>query len=387
MIYRELGTTGLKVSQLGFGAMRLPMKGDRVDRDASTPMVSEEKGAPVDDELAIPMIHRAFEAGVNYIDTAVGYCNRDSQRAVGAALKGWRDKIVVSTKNHYYDEDESEWWKNLEDSLRLLGVETIDIYNHHGIRWKTWQEKVEPRVSQWMVKAKEQGLIRHICVSFHDDNDALRNIVDTGYASSITLQYNLLDRQLADGISYAKQKGIGVVVMGPVGGGRLGGGSEVLGGALPNVDRVPDLALRFVLADPNVSVALSGMSTMRQVEENLATASDPAALSADDLAVIDELLERLKKMAELYCTGCKYCMPCPEEVAIPKIFDRYNRGRVYGLWESARAEYARLGKGWDKGAKADACVECGECEEKCPQNIPIRKQLKEAHEALTDTDQ
>lgn len=374
MIYRELGTTGLKVSQLGFGAMRLPM-------------VSEEKGAPVDDELAIPMIHRAFEAGVNYIDTAVGYCNRDSQRAVGAALKGWRDKIVVSTKNHYYDEDESEWWKNLEDSLRLLDVETIDIYNHHGIRWKTWQEKVEPRVSKWMVKAREQGLIRHICVSFHDDNDALRNIVDTGYASSITLQYNLLDRQLADGIAYAKQKGIGVVVMGPVGGGRLGGASEVLGGALPNVGRVPELALRFVLANPDVSVALSGMSTMRQVEENLATASDPAVLSADDLAVIDELLERLKKMAELYCTGCKYCMPCPEEVAIPKIFERYNRGRVYGLWESARAEYARLGKGWDKGAKADACVECGECEEKCPQNIPIRKQLKEAHEALTDTDQ
>jgi len=371
LIYRELGSTGLRVSQLGFGAMRLPMLG-------------EGKEARVNDELALPMIHRAFEAGVNYIDTAVGYCNRDSQRTVGVALKGWREKIVVSTKNHYYGEDEGEWWKNLEDSLRLLQVEAIDIYNHHGMRWKRWQEDVEPRVGTWMRKAHEQGLVRHICISFHDDNDALRKLVDTGYPESITLQYNLLDRKLEDGIAYAREKGLGVVVMGPVGGGRLGVDSEVLESVLPNVRRVPELALRFVLANPNVSVALSGMSTLQQVEENLAVASDGAALSEADQAAIDEHLQRLKKMADLYCTGCGYCMPCPEEVAIPKIFERYNRGRVYGLWESARKAYGDLGViPWDKGKKADACVDCGECEEKCPQNLPIREQLKEAHQALT----
>ena len=372
VIYRELGRSGLKVSQLGFGAMRLPM-------------VGEGKEARVDDELAIPMIHRAFEAGVNYIDTAVGYGNGDSQRAVGVALKGWRDRVVVSTKNHYYGEEEADWWKHLEDSLRLLGVEWIDIYNHHGINWKGYRENVEPRVSQWMAKARDQGLIRHVCVSFHDDNDALRKIVDTGYAASITLQYNLLDRKLEDGIAYAKDKGLGVVVMGPVGGGRLGGASEVLEGAVAGIDRVPDLALRFVLSNPNVTVALSGMSTMEQVEENLASASDAVSLSDADRAAIDGHLVRLAKLADLYCTGCGYCQPCPAEVAIPKIFDRYNRGRIYGLWESARADYARLGTGWDKGAKADACTECGQCEEKCPQDIPIRQQLKEAHEALAET--
>lgn len=370
MIYRELGRTGLKVSQLGFGAMRLPMLG-------------EGKEARVNDELAVPMIHRAFEGGVTYIDTAVGYGNRDSQRAVGVALKGWRDRVVVSTKNPYYGEDEKEWWQNLEDSLRLLQVETIDVYNHHGMRWKTWGESVEPRVRAWMLKARDQGLVRHVCISFHDDNEALRRFVDTGYPASITLQYNLLDRKLTDGIAYAHEKGMGVVVMGPVAGGRLGVASDVLEKVLPNVRRVPELALRFVLANPNVSVALSGMSTMQQVEENLATAADPAVLSEDDLAAIDEHLQRLKKLADLYCTGCGYCQPCPNEVAIAKIFERYNRGRVYGLWDSARADYARIGHGWDKGKKADACTECGECEEKCPQNIPIRQQLKEAHEALT----
>lgn len=371
MQYRELGKTGLRVSQLGFGAMRLPMTGEgdqqRVDR-----------------ELALPMIHRAFEAGVNYIDTAVGYCHQDSQRAVGDALKGWRDKIVVSTKNPNYGEDEGEWWKNLEDSLERLDVEFIDLYCHHGLRWKRYVESIEPRLSKWMFKARDQGLIKHVCCSFHDDNEALMNLVEAGYVEVITLQYNMLDRKLEEGMAAAREKGIGVVVMGPVAGGRLGAGSEVLEQAIPGVDRVPELALRFVLSNPDVSVALSGMSTMQHVEENLATASEAVSFSDDDKAAIAEHLERLKKLADLYCTGCEYCLPCPEEVAIAKIFERYNRGRVYGLWESARESYAGLGKvRWDRGNNAEACNECGECEEKCPQDIPIRKQLKEAHAELT----
>ena len=371
MQYRELGKTGLRVSQLGFGAMRLPMTGEgdqqRVDR-----------------ELALPMIHRAFEAGVNYIDTAVGYCHQDSQRAVGDALKGWRDKIVVSTKNPNYGEDEGEWWKNLEDSLERLDVEFIDLYCHHGLRWKRYVEAIEPRLSKWMFKARDQGLIKHVCCSFHDDNEALMNLVEAGYVEVITLQYNMLDRKLEEGMAAAREKGIGVVVMGPVAGGRLGAGSEVLEQAIPGVDRVPELALRFVLSNPDVAVALSGMSTMQHVEENLATASEAVSFSDDDKAAIAEHLERLKKLADLYCTGCEYCLPCPEEVAIAKIFERYNRGRVYGLWESARESYAGLGKvRWDRGNNAEACNECGECEEKCPQDIPIRKQLKEAHAELT----
>jgi hypothetical protein len=328
------------------------------------------------------MIHRAFEGGVNYIDTAVGYCNHDSQCAVGEALKGWRDKVVVSTKNPEYD-DERKWWQNLEDSLERLQVDAIDVYNHHGVNGKRFAERVGPEVSKWMGKARDQGLIRHVCTSFHDDNDALVRIVESGYPEVITLQYNLLDRRLEEGIARASEAGIGVVVMGPVGGGRLGVSSDVLEGLIPGVDRVPELALRFVLSNPNVSVALSGMATMQHVEENVATAADEVSLSHDDQAAIAEHLERLGKLADLYCTGCKYCMPCPQEVNIAAVFEKYNWGRVYGLWEVARKRYAQIGRvPWMKGNQADACVECGVCEEKCPQNIPIREQLKEAHAAL-----
>ena len=377
MIYRELGRTGLKVSQLGFGAMRFPMKGEGDEQI-------------VDRELAIPMIHRAFEAGVNYIDSAVGYCYKDSQRVVGEALKSkspggpaWRDRIVVSTKNPYYGEDQKDWWQNLEDSLERLQVDCIDIYNHHGMNWKQYTEAVEPRVSKWMCKARDQGLIKHICTSFHDDNEALAKIVDTGYVESITLQYNILDRSLREGIAHAHEKGLGVVVMGPVAGGRLGAQGEPIKAMVPGIERLPDLALRFVLSNPNVSIALSGMSTMQQVEENVETAAGQAALSPEDLKAIDRQLARLQKMADLYCTGCDYCIPCPNEVNIPRIFGIYNQARVYGLWDHAKRRYGNLRETAPKnGMAADACTDCAECEEKCPQNIPIREQLKEAHHAL-----
>ncbi|HCE43052.1 MAG TPA: aldo/keto reductase [Lentisphaeria bacterium] len=371
MIYRKLGRTGLSASILGFGAMRLPMKG-------------EGDAQKVDRELAIPMIHRAFNSGVNYIDTAVGYCNSDSQRTVGEALKGWREKIILSTKNPCYELDEKAWWKNLEDSLERLQVQHIDIYNHHGINWKSWTEKVEPFLSKLMMKAKDQKLIRHICFSFHDSNENLKKLIETGYPDVITLQYNLLDRSNEEGIALAHEKGMGVVVMGPVGGGRLGVSSEVLEKLIPGTNRVPALALRFVLSNPHVCIALSGMSTMEQVQENLEIASDNKPFTDEELDIISEHLQKLKKMAELYCTGCNYCMPCPKDVAIPKIFERYNRGRVYGLWDNAKKAYSDLGKvQWDKGSKADACVNCGLCEDKCPQKIPIRKMLAEAHKRLS----
>lgn len=367
MQYRALGRTGYNVSQLGFGAMRLPMMG-------------EGEAAQVNRELAIPMIHKAFETGVNYIDTAVGYCNQDSQRAVGEALIGWRDRIVVSTKNHEY-QDEKTWWTHLEDSLQRLQVEYIDIYNHHGINWERWTKDVEPNVSHWMRKAKDQGLIKHICTSFHDNNANLIKLIDTGYFESFTLQYNMLDRQLEEAIAYAHEQGVGIVVMGPVAGGRLGTASPVLEELLPQVKRVPELALRFVLANPNVTLALSGMSTLQQVEENCATASDEVSLNPADKTAIEEHLLRLKQMADLYCTGCGYCMPCSHEVNIPHVFQVYNEARVYGLWDVARRAYHE----WRgvQGKPADACEECAECEPKCPQHIEIRAQLAEAHEALT----
>jgi predicted aldo/keto reductase-like oxidoreductase len=367
MKYATLGRTGLKVSRLGFGAMRLPMDGESIDR-----------------KLAIPMIHKAFEAGVTYIDTAVGYCNQDSQRVVGEALKGWRDKVVLSTKNHYFGTDEKEWWQHLENSLERLQTDHIDIYNTHGVNGGEKLTNVTDHVIKWLRSAKDQGMIKHICTSFHDGNDALRKVIDSDFYDSVTIQYNLLDRQLEDGIAYAREKNVGVIVMGPVAGGRLGAPNKVLSEFVPGIERIPELALRFVLANPNVDIALSGMSTMTQVEENIAISSDDRDFGPDELAAIDEQLARLKKTADIYCTGCAYCRPCPQGVNIPRVFDTYNQARAYGLWDNAKNAYKRwAGKQDEKQMQADACNECAECEEKCPQDIPIRKQLKEAHSALT----
>jgi predicted aldo/keto reductase-like oxidoreductase len=369
VIYRALGKTGLMVSQLGFGAMRLPM-------------VGEGENARVDREKATPMIHAAFRAGVNYIDSAVMYCNHDSQRAVGDALKAWgkRDEIVVATKNHYYGESEADWFKNLEDSLARLQVDAIDVYHHHGVNRNSFKDVVLPRLGKWMHKAVAQGLVKHIACSFHDNCDALMGILDADYAEVFTVQYNMLDRQLEPAIAKAHARGVGIVVMGPVAGGRLGVDSnEVFANLLPAVKRVPELALRFVLANDHATVALSGMSTLQQVTENCAIAADTIALSAADRAAIDTHLAKLKAMADLYCTGCNYCKPCPNNVDIPGIFSRYNQARVYGFWDQAKRAYGELVK---KNIAADVCVQCGECEPKCPQHLHIRDQLQEAHAAL-----
>ncbi|MDA3797911.1 MAG: aldo/keto reductase [Kiritimatiellae bacterium] len=368
MQYTILGKTGLKVSRLGFGAMRLPMTEEKlVDRDKST-----------------AMFHKAIEAGVNYLDTAVFYCHEDSQKALGDAIQGkCREDLVISTKNHYFEDDEKMWWTNLENSLNYIKTDYIDIYNTHGIQWKAYKEKVEPRISKWLIKAKDQGLIRHIGTSFHDDLEALKKVVDTGFYESITLQYNLLNQGFAEGIDYAKAAGMGVVVMGPVAGGQLDTPSQTFGSLVSSITKTPELAMRFVLANPNVDVALSGMSTMQQVEENLATCSDPLPLTPENYEQIKVQLEKLKKMSDLYCTGCGYCTPCPEKIPIPKIFELYNKARVYDILERSKKSYNRIGTNpKNPENKADACTECGACEKKCPQNIPIRQQLKDACQML-----
>ncbi|MFP4056695.1 MAG: aldo/keto reductase [Candidatus Brocadiia bacterium] len=364
MQYAVLGRTGLKVSRLGFGAMRLPMQGREVDRDKT-----------------IPMIHRAFKEGVNYIDTAVMYCNGDSQRAVGEALQGWRDQIVVSTKNHYYNKnDDGPWWKNLEDSLRLLGVETIDIYNFHGLKWERFVDQVAgpDGMLAWMHKARDQGLIRHICFSFHDTAEALRKLAETREFDAVTLQYNLLDRHNEPALGACKKAGLGVVVMGPVGGGRLGSPSEAIQKMIPGARSVPEVALRFVLANPNVAVALSGMSEMKHVKENVRVASRKEPLGAREKRRVKAILNRYKKLADLYCTGCNYCMPCPSGVNIPRNFMLLNYARVYGLEDLAKSQYRRL------EGKATQCVACGKCMDKCPQNIDIIAQLRETVRTLDD---
>ncbi len=372
MRYRDFGNTGVKVSILGFGAMRLPeeeIKGKYQVREAES----------------IEMMHRAFELGVNYVDTAYWYCHSQSELVVGKALQGWRDKVYLSTKMPTgMVEKAGDYRRFLEEQLKKLKVAYIDFYHFHGLNEDRFKNIVlKHNLLKEAQKAKDEGLTKHISFSFHDKPEVMKRIIDFGIFESVLCQYNLLDRSNEKAMAYAKRKGLGVAVMGPVGGGRLVI-SDILKEAIGlDVKSTPELALRFVLANKNVSLTLSGMENKEIVEKNAGTASLSEPLSSKQLEIIKDLIEKRKKKEEIPCTSCGYCQPCTENVAIPEIFQLMNYYTVYGLKEYARKQYQNIGSGdKDERKQADACVECGECEEKCPQKIKIMQRLKEAREIL-----
>lgn len=373
MQYRAFGNTGANISTLGFGAMRLPQK-------------SIDGKMIYDYDEGIRIIHRAFELGVNYIDTAPYYCDKESEIIVGKALKGWREKVYVSTKNPIEDDSGVHYRERLEKSLKKMDIDYIDFYHMWGINWDQFEQKINVKDGPLMqaMKAKEEGLIRHISFSFHDKPENMIKLIDTGFFETVLCQYNLLDRSNEQAIAHAHEKGLGVVVMGPVGGGRLGAPSGVIQKLIPGgAKSSAELALRFVIANRNVTCALSGMGSMAMVEENVLAASNESNLSDVEVASINAAMEQNRKLAELYCTGCNYCMPCPQDINIPLNFQLMNYHRVYGLTDHARGEYNKIGTvDWMKGKKADECIECGICETKCPQKINIREQLKETAQAL-----
>ena len=374
MIYKEYGKTGKMLSALGFGIARLPML-----RDA------DGKAIGVDDEKAIPMVHKAFELGVNIVDSGHYYMDKHSEAFTGRALKGIRDKVYISTKNDAEDCAYDNWMIWLERSLRELQTDYIDFYLFWGLTLEKWQTKIDKPggLIDAMRKAKDEGIIRHISFSTHDAPQNINGIADTGFFESVLMQYNLLDRVNEETIQYCSEKGLGVSIMGPVGGGRLGEPSkviqEMLGG---KVKSTAEMALRFVLANPYVNVAFSGMDTMESIIENCATASVEGPLTPAELKKVDENFNEIKSLAALYCTGCNYCMPCPQGLNIPNILGLMNYHRVYGLTDYARSQYAGLLSLDSNQKAADACVNCGECETKCPQKIEVMRQLKETHETL-----
>ena len=377
MQYHNFGNTGVKVSALGFGAMRLPEE--------------EIKGKyHIREEESIEMMQRAFQLGVNYIDTAYGYCHSQSELVVGKALEEWKDKVYLSTKMPtWMVEKKDDYRRFLEEQLKKLNVEYIDFYHFHGLsedRFKNIILKYD--LLREARKAKDERLIKHISFSFHDKPEVMKRLIDIGIFESVLCQYNLLDRSNEEAMAYAQSKGLGVAVMGPVGGGRLVV-SDILKETIgSDVKSTPELALRFVLANKNVSVALSGMENMEMVEENVRVASLSEHLTNKELQIMENFIEARKRKEEIPCTMCGYCQPCPESVAIPDIFQLMNYYTIYGLKEYAGKEYQNIGVGtlWsgdkDERQRADACVECGRCEEQCPQKIGIMEKLKEIHEIL-----
>ena len=366
MQYRQFGKIG-RISALGFGCMRLPLDAE----------------GNVDESLAIPMLRRGYELGINYFDTAYYYCNEQSQYVVGKAIKPFRNHIMLSTKLPLGDTaDRSFFRKTLEEQLRRLDTDYLDVYHFHALNWKKFNDVV---LANDMLtdarKAIDEGLIRHISFSFHDKPEYISAIIERGEIfSSVLCQYNLLDRANEEQIAKVHERGMGVVIMGPVGGGRLGGASMLSEKITKKFTATPELALRFVLGNENVSCALSGMSTMEQLEQNAAVADDEVPMTPETFRQIHDALHEIEHFNDLYCTGCEYCLPCPRGVEIPKIFKAYNMHNVYGLTEFAKNSYAKISEKAGLGSAATACVGCRSCVKKCPQNLDIPVNLKKIDE-------
>ncbi len=376
MQYRKLGKFG-EVSALGFGCMRLP---------------TLKPGKPkIDRERAINLIREGIDGGINYVDTAHMYHDKESEVVVGLALKdGYREKVRLVTKCPvFYDvfNETKHFDYYLDEQLTKLDVDYLDFYLMHGLNAKTFKEKVQDLdLVEAAMSAKEQGKIKHLGFSFHDKPEVLKEIIDTSHFDLMLVQYNVLDQVNEEMIGYAAKKGMGVVTMGSVGGGRLAGSppdsmSQWLSEGRSNF---ADLALKFVLSNPNVSVALSGMGTEEMLRDNLALSSksDYNQYLGTEKDRIDKIALKFKELSDIVCTGCGYCMPCPNEVNIKLVFEYMIRYQIYGQ-EEARHWYANIGKvNWAPGKNAEACIECEECLEKCPQKIPIIEQLKKAHQLL-----
>ncbi|MFU0826538.1 MAG: General stress protein 69 [Lachnoclostridium sp.] len=376
MNYRKYGNTGENISVLGFGCMRFP----EYEKDGKW---------YVDEDKTSKMLLHAYENGVNYFDTAPYYCHSNSELAVGKALKGIRNKVMISTKIPV-DECKStgDYRKFLENSLKKLDTSYIDFYHFWGLNKAKFEEGVLGlHLLEEAKKAKDEGLIKHISFSFHDDPKIIKYIIDTAEEKGIPMetmlvQYNLLDRSNEEMIHYARSKGLGVVAMGPVGGGRLAAPTDLykkLTGK-PSIATY-ELAFRFVLGNPDISCALSGMQDIEMVKKNILIASDNSKMSEEEWNQLKDAVEQLKKFSELYCTGCAYCQPCPAGINIPHIFNLYTYHNVYGLTDYAKNEMNKYKS--EAGKTIADCKNCGYCERKCPQKLKIRDELKRVEKVLT----
>jgi uncharacterized protein len=380
-LYRPFGRTGEQVSILGFGAMRLPVIDGHRER--------------IDVPLATEMLHYALDHGVNYIDTAFPYHGAsfddtpgNSEGFVGDALAaGYRDKVLLATKMpHWLVKSREDMERILAGQLERLRTDRIDCYLLHGMGAEPWEKLTGLGVVDFLEAAKADGRIRFAGFSYHDDPPAFAPVVDGYDWDFCQIQYNFLDVDFqagAAGLAYAAERGLGVIVMEPVKGGRLAPplpeAIQALWDGYP-VERSPvEWALRFVWDDPRVSLLLSGMSTMDQVVANVETASKAQAgsLSAAEKALIDRVRDAYQARTVVDCTKCRYCMPCPQGIDIPLVLSSVNDASLFDDPEGAKKGY-NMEVDIKHTARASECTECGQCEEACPQQLEVIRELANA---------
>lgn len=373
--HRRFGDLDLSFSVLGFGAMRLPLAGERPE--------------DIDREEARRMLRRAVDLGVDYVDTAYAYHGGASESWLGWALQdGYRERVAVATKLPPWKVGvRDDFDRLLDEQLTRLGT-TIDLYLLHGLDDESWRENVLAHdVLGAAERALGDGRIGHLGFSFHDSYDVFMRILEgADLWEFCQIQYNYMDEEYqagTRGLYAAAERGLGVVVMEPLRGGQLArptpevaaiwaAARQEIQGASPSPACLPETpvewALRWVWSHPEVSLLLSGMSTMEQVEQNVHYASRAGEpLSAAEHAVIARVRDAYRAAVPIPCTACKYCLPCPNKVAIPDILELYNDAIAYADAAGARRRYTWLGE----DERADACTACGECEDRCPQHIGI----------------
>lgn len=357
MQYRKMGKTGALVSALGFGCMRFPINEDNT----------------INEDLAISMLRHAIDSGVNYVDTAYPYHQGTSELVVGKALKdGYREKVYLADKLPVWLlESEDDFDKYLDEQLEKLGTDHIDFYLLHALSKERFEEKVKKfNLTKKLEEARAAGKIRYIGFSFHDSLDIFKEIIDyyDGW-DFCQIQYNYINlthQAGTEGLEYAASKGLGVIIMEPLLGGKLANLAPHVAEAFPEGKAHVEYALDYLWDKAEVSLLLSGMSTPEQVEDNLLYAgrSHVGMVTEEDRKAYAKAKEIFDKMALVNCTKCAYCMPCPFGLNIPELFAAYNMTASHGM-DPAKEAYAAL------STKADACSACHHCEKECPQHIKI----------------
>ena len=376
MQYRRFGKLDWRVSALGFGCMRFPLKG--------------EKPSDIDEPEATRMLHYAIDQGVNYVDTAYPYHGGNSEWVVGRALKGeYRNKVRLATKLPCWKvEAAADFDRFLNEQLEKLQTDHIDFYLLHALNGRSWPKMRDLDVLEWAEKAIADGRIGHIGFSFHDKYEVFQEIVDAYEGWTFCqIQYNYMDIENqagTKGLRHAASKGLAVVIMEPLLGGRLVDPpppAQTLWDVAAKKRAPADWALQWLWHQPEVSVVLSGMSAMQQVEENVASgaASEINGLTEEELALVARVRQKYQELGPIPCTKCEYCMPCPNGVNIPRNFEVYNEGVMYDKPGEARKVY-NLWMAEDQ--RASECIQCRQCEEQCPQGISISEWMVRVHKVL-----
>ncbi|MFA5863321.1 MAG: aldo/keto reductase [Phycisphaerae bacterium] len=367
MRYRPLGRTGLMVSALSFGCMRL----------------SENQ------DLNTSLISRAIDLGVNYFETTRGYCQGQCQHRTAPGLKGKTSGVIISGKAFVgQDTTAHSFRKEIDLQLDILGLTHFKFFQVGWFSWGSMPHLLRKGGALEAIRrAKDEGLIHFVGFTGHDTPENFNKCVETGLFDTLTIPYSLLNRTYEPTIKRAGERGLGVVAMCPVAGGALAYDSSKLRQALKMDLPTSALALRFVLSNPDISTACSGMNTLEQLEENVQTVKrfDPEKDAAFE--ALCEGVDRLRrKFGDKICTTCGYCMPCPKNINIPWNMEIYRNWKCFGLGEISESQPGS----WVKKVLADIpaeqsaknCNQCGACEEKCPNRISVRNVLKELYEVI-----